>query len=121
MKPRMLVSLGAAFLSIFSTCGVAATDLPFVGTRHFNFYGGNGTGRSITIKKDGSTVIKIHGTVSTGVEYKGKFTNPIKMKEGYGYLIKGQKIYQLDKNGEVGNDCSPTSESEKCETDLDLN
>lgn len=83
---------------------VAEEKLPFVGTKTFNFYGGNGTGQPITIKKNGSTVIKLHGTSDTEILYKGKFSNPIVSKDGTGWLLKDGKIYSLT-NGKIDNDC----------------
>jgi hypothetical protein len=93
--------------------------LPFTGTKWFNLYGGTGTGQSITIEKNGRTVIKVHGTVSTGVIYKGRFSNPITINdEGtiYKYLFKNKKIYELDQNGQIKKGCR--REGEVCEAEL---
>lgn len=91
----------------------ATNNLPFVGTRYYNFMGGSGTTNSITLKKDGSAIIKIHGTVSTGTIYKGKFQNPLNMGKQSGYLKfsknnvellddNKQGIYECDEIGRIG-------------------
>lgn len=90
--------------------------LPFVGTKYFNFLGGSGTGRTITIKDDGSTIVKILGTVSTSVIYEGKFSNPLIFDDGDGLLIKGDKIYELRTGGQVAKGCK--GEGTLCESDL---
>lgn len=91
-------------------------NLPFVGTRFFNFLGGNGTGQSITIQADGTTIIKIHGTVSSSVEYSGKFSNPIILPDGRGLLLKGDRIYSLSANGQIARGCR--GEGTLCESGL---
>jgi hypothetical protein len=86
--------------------------LPFIGRRTFNIAGGSGTGQSIEIDEDGGTTIKIHGVVSTGVIYKGRFTNPIiAYSDGEGYLIKDNEIYSLDGKGNIKYDCSFSGEA----------
>jgi hypothetical protein len=74
--------------------------LPFIGTRFFNFDGGSGTGRSLTIQADGIAIVKLHGTTDTSVEYSGKFSNPITQNGGR-LLLKDEKIYRLSTNGEI--------------------
>lgn len=82
-----------------STCSaigwVTSETLPFIGTRRFNFLGGSGTGQSITIEKDGNTVVKIHGTAQTSVIYSGKFSNPIVLDDGRELLFEDDRIYIL--------------------------
>jgi hypothetical protein len=82
-----------------STCSasgwVAAETLPFIGTRRFNFLGGSGTGHSITIEKDGNTVVKIHGTAQTSVIYRGKFSNPIVLDDGRELQFEDDRVYIL--------------------------
>ena len=87
----------------FPTISFAKNDLPFVGTRSFNFFGGNGTGRTITIKANGETIINGAGTCWL-TEYKGKYSDVLVVdpaENGYpsnGYLIKNNKIYSLENN-----------------------
>ena len=91
-------------------------NLPFVGTRFFNFLGGSGTGQSITIQADGTTIVKLHGTVSSSVQYSGKFSNPIRLEDGFGLILKDDKIYSLSPNGQIGKGCK--GEGSICESDL---
>jgi hypothetical protein len=93
---------------------------PFIGTRYFNFMGGTGTNESITIEKNGTTTLKYVGHLSGRfgdpvILYKGKFSNPIKLKDGKAYLLKGNKIYLL-KNGQIQKGCR--REDEVCEAEL---
>lgn len=74
---------------------VTRESLPFTGTRRFNFLGGTGTGQSITIEKDGNTVVQIHGTARSSVIYKGKFSNPIVLEDGRELQFEGDRIYML--------------------------
>lgn len=112
---KITTSLLLTITFIVSNMVIAQEKLPFLGTRSFNFYMGSGTGHSITIKKDGSTTVKIHGTVSTEVLYRGKFANPIVLKDGTGWLLKGNKIYALT-NGKIDNDCR--GDGKPCESEL---
>ncbi|CAN1213242.1 hypothetical protein TUMEXPCC7403_23755 [Tumidithrix helvetica PCC 7403] len=90
--------------------------LPFIGTRWFNFLGGNGTGQSITIASNGATTIKFHGTMSSSVLYKGYFSNPIILNDGSKLLIEGSKIYNLGLNEHSAKDCKP--QEKPCEAEL---
>ena len=90
--------------------------LPFVGTRFFNFLGGSGTGQSITINSEGYTIVKLHGTANTGLLYQGEYTNPIILNDGFGLLIKGNKIYQLKADGQMARGCR--QEGSPCEATL---
>lgn len=104
----------------FGSVAHAATSYPFIGKKSFNFMGGSGTEEYITITKTGEAIIKMCGDATTGgtcsVEYKGKYTNPIKLKDGTGYLVKGSKIYSLD-HGKVSKGCSGDDTSD-CVSDL---
>lgn len=102
---------------IESNCAISAAeiDLPFIGTRFFNTAGGSGTEESITIKKDGSTIIKVHGKTGTGIEYKGKFRNPILLEDGSGWLFKGNKVYSLE-DGKIMHGCR--GDDDECDSDL---
>lgn len=96
----------------------AAQNLPFVGTRFFNFLGANGTGQSITIQADGTTIVKSHGTVSSSVQYLGKFSNRIRLEDGFGLILNYDydKIYSLSPNGKIGKGCK--GEGTLCESNL---
>ncbi len=99
-----------------STPSVNKENPPFVGTKFFNFLGGNGTGKSITIDANGNTTVKLHGTVSSSVEYSGKFSNPIIFNNGSGLLLKDGKIYSLKTDGQVAQGCKV--EGKPCESEL---
>ncbi len=98
----------------------ASTKLPFVGTRYFNFDGGTGTERSMTIAKNGQTTIKLHGLYSIETIYQGKYQNPLLIKDvggSYYYQIKGDKIYMLNKDKKLEHGCYPTNERENFNDD----
>jgi hypothetical protein len=80
-------------------------QLPFVGTKRFNFLNGSGTGQSITIEADGTTTVKLHGTANTSVSYSGPFTNPIIFKDGDGVKLEGDTIYSLRTDGTIAEGC----------------
>lgn len=90
-------------------------DVPFVGGRYFNFDGGNGTQKSITINGSGETKIENLGTTGSSVAYLGPFTNPIHLKGEGELLIKNNKVYQL-KNGKVEKGCKDVNE--ECVSDF---
>lgn len=103
-------------VTVCSANGWAASEkLPFVGTRRFNFLGGTGTGQSITIKADGSTVVQLHGTMSSLVLYRGQFSNPIILDDGTGLLLRGNKVQMVSSDGQVVTSCNG---QETCETEL---
>jgi hypothetical protein len=81
------------------------SNLPFIGTKYFNFLNGSGTGQSITIDPDGTTTVKTHGTMNTSVSYSGPFTNPIIFKDGDGVRLEGDTIYSLRTDGEMAQGC----------------
>lgn len=87
---------------------MAATDLPFVGTRYYNFMGGSGTGESIHIHKNGTTTIKMHGKSSTEITYQGRYQKkiPIYDNENYLMMIGTKAITLLDDKGEQSFGCS---------------
>jgi hypothetical protein len=93
-------------------------NLPFVGTRFFNFLGGTGTGQSITIQADGTTIIKHHGTASSSVEYRGKFSNRIRLEDGFGLILNYEydKIYSLSPNEQLAKGCK--GEGTLCESNF---
>jgi hypothetical protein len=80
-------------------------NLPFIGTKRFNFLNGSGTGQSITIEADGTTTIKLHGTANTSVSYSGPFTNPMIFKDGDGVKLSGDTIYSLRTDGTIAEGC----------------
>ena len=98
----------------------AQQNLPFVGTRRFNFFGGTGTGQSITIEADGQTIVKLHGTQSSSVEYSGEFTNPIVLEDGVRLLIEGDRIFSTGVNGEASAGCRSNlnDKNASCVSDL---
>lgn len=55
----------------------ARADLPFVGKRQFNFAGGSGTEKFITIQSNGHTVVESCGS-ECSTDFEGPFTNPLK-------------------------------------------
>ena len=60
-------------------------------------------------------IVEYIGSTGSAVEYKGKFSNPLKFKEGGGILFKDGKTYSLDKGGKVEqNGCENTP----CVSDL---
>ena len=83
----------------------AQQNLPFVGTRRFNFFGGTGTGQSIVIGAHGQTMVRLHGTQSSSVEYDGEFTNPIVLDNGFRLSIQGDRIFSTGVNGEASVGC----------------
>lgn len=93
----------------------ATNQLPFVGTRYFNFDGGTGTERSITIAKNGQTTVKAHGLYAIDTIYQGNYQNPLLIQDGnsrYYYQIKGDDIYMLNKDKQLEQGCYPTNERE---------
>jgi hypothetical protein len=121
-----LLSIGLLFSS--SVIAGDKQKLPFVGTRSFNFLGGTATGLNITIEKNGNTTIsydyKTAGKRISGVSYKGKFSNPIDLKDGSGilgqtcrYLFKNNKVYAISADGKIIKGCR--GEGTICESALD--
>jgi hypothetical protein len=92
-------------------------NLPFIGTRYFNFLGGTGTGQTITIEADGMTTVQLHGTQRSSVQYQGQFSNPIRFEDGSGLLLIDGKIYRLSPGEETRPDCSG-EEAVPCEATL---
>ncbi len=95
--------------------GSSTEELPFVGTRLFNFEGGSGTGQSITIEADGTTTVKAHGTMQTFIRYTGKFVNPILFEDGFGVRLNGNKIQLVTSDDPTGKHCQSRG---SCETSL---
>ena len=81
------------------------TQLPFVGRRYFNFLGGSGTGYSIEIEADGTTTIQLHGTASSSIEYRGRFSNPLFLSRDRALRIEGDRIYQTGADGIIDPNC----------------
>ena len=95
-------------LSTVETGGDAG-DLPFIGTRYFNYYGGSGTNNSITIYANGQTTVKSIGTAGEFVDYEGDFNYTISFPCGdistcY-YKINGNTISIVDENGNIQQNC----------------
>lgn len=92
-----------------------AADLPFTGTRYFNFGGESGTQQSITIAPNGRVTLRSHGATSVSVDYQGMYENPLLTPAG-NYRVHADKIYVTDEGG----DFPDPSECEVivCETEL---
>ncbi len=82
-----------------------ATKLPFTGTRYFNFMGGSGTGRLLTLQSDGTAILESQGVFGSSVIYRGKFSNPLVLPDEPALLIEGNKIYSLRPNGQIAQGC----------------
>lgn len=93
--------------------------LPFIGTKVFKFTGGASDEEEITIKKDGTTIVKFVGKNGSFIEYKGKYRNPLPMNKGeYYYAINGNTIEKLDKNKKLMTDCVDLIDSSICRSEL---
>lgn len=75
----------------------ARADLPFVGKRRFNFSGGSGTTKFITIQSNGHTVVESCGS-ECSTDFEGPFTNPLKSRYGI-YRVEAKRIFELDEKG----------------------
>ena len=82
-----------------------SVKLPFVGKRYFNFLGGTGTGYSIEIEPDGTTTVQFHGTASSAIEYRGRFSNPLLLSNDRALRIEGNSIYQVAADGTISPSC----------------
>ncbi len=100
---------------------------PFVGTRWFNFMGGKANENIITIERNGNTKIESYNGYYRKIDappiYKGKFSNPIVVKNEGGilgdthrYLFKSNKVYAVSVDGEIIKGCR--GEDKICESDL---
>lgn len=93
----------------------AGPDLPFVGKRSFNFEGGNGTGRIITISEDGQALVELDGMEGRVTEYQGAFSNPLPLSGSDGLLFQDGKVYQTSQ-GSIAKSCR--EEGQDCVSDL---
>lgn len=84
---------------------IAPGELPFIGTRFFNFMGGTGTVESIEIQADGTTQVGLIGLYDSQELYSGPFTNPIQLNDGRSLRIKGDQIFQLLADDATANRC----------------
>ena len=109
----------ASLILLTTFPAVAKTDLPFIGTRHYNFMGGSGTGQSINISKSGYTTIKLHGKSSTAIIYQGVYKKmiPAYDNENYFMIIGNNAITMLDNKGNQLFGCSG-EETEACVKEL---
>lgn len=122
IKKVALISL----LTVFTQQTFADVTLPFVGTKQFDFDGGALTVKEITIKRDGSTILKeIHSNFGENQKivayYKGKFSNPIQLKDGTGLLFKSNKVFRLN-HGKIDSSCSDIQSGQDnipCASELD--
>lgn len=113
------VALGFLLIALTSGSALAKPALPFIGTKNFNFMGGSGTGESITIKRDGTAKIMIHGTDGSAVQYSGRFSySGMRSKEypSLGWLFKNGKVYSTE-NGKISTGCQ-ADERAPCVSDL---
>ncbi|WP_421291564.1 hypothetical protein [Aeromonas taiwanensis] len=94
--------------------------LPFIGKRSFNFAGGSGTERYITIRQNGQTMIESCGASlmddsgnfqepSCSVDWKGPFATPLKTSSAM-YRVEKERIYQVELDGSPARDCMASSE-----------
>lgn len=94
--------------------------LPFIGKRSFNFAGGSGTERYITIRQNGQTMIESCGASlmddsgnfqepSCSVDWKGPFATPLKTSSAM-YRVDKERIYQIEPDGSPARDCMASSE-----------
>lgn len=111
-----------ACFSFVNPIAVAASDLPFVGTKSFCDFSGGLMEHRITIKKNGNTVIEQASGIPAGMQenfsdadlmviYRGKFKE--KMAN---IMIKQNKAFLLDERGSVVKDCK--EEGQPCVCDL---
>lgn len=73
-----------------------ASDLPFVGRRTFDFDGGNGTERAITLTANGHARIERNGSSGTSVDFDGAFANPLRIEDGRWLPFKGKSVFLTD-------------------------
>ena len=99
----LILSLSLNFIAHADTS--TKDNLPFVGSRGFNFFGGTGTAMSITIDEDGKTLVARHGTGKSSVAYRGPFKNPIPVEGSETLLIEGNKITSYE-NGKPSTGCN---------------
>ena len=95
-------------LSVFVVPAYANSNLPFIGTKYFEFSWGSAltTTGSITIKKNGDTVIKTESCGHAGdcekeTAYKGKY----KQTMGDYRIVSKTQIAYLDENGKIDDSC----------------
>ncbi len=115
-----VLMMALAVLPSYQALAQTSGKLPFVGTRYFNFDGGTGTERSMTITKNGQVTIKLHGLYSIETIYQGKYQNPLLINDtgsSYYYQIKGDNIYMLNKDKKLEHGCYPTNERENFDDD----
>ena len=114
---KSLFILSVVLMTTYFSAAYAA-NVPFVGTKYFNFEGGSGTAQNITIAANGYTVIKYCGVARCSLQYKGKFKNLVYVKDDKQYLFfKGNKVYNLDQNKKIRMDCR--GDGMACVSDLD--
>ena len=97
-----------------------AQRIPFIGKRSFNFAGGSGTERYITIQQNGLTEIESCGASlmddngnfrepSCSVDWKGPFAIPLKTSSAI-YRVEEDRIYQIEQDGSPARDCMASRE-----------
>lgn len=103
-KFNTLIKQGLLGLLFFISTLSYAQQLPFIGTRTFNFDSGNNSGQVITIKKNGDVIIKSDTPVPY-VIYKGKYRTFIPIYDDGYYKIVGNRIQWLDKRKKIKPEC----------------
>jgi hypothetical protein len=92
-----------------------AKDLPFVGTRFVNFEGKPDATKLVAIAIDGTSVIRSFGSESKTIDYRGQFSNPLRLSDGSSFQFKKIEdpktkfpkdvITKLSKNGQIAKGC----------------
>ncbi|MFA9202574.1 MAG: hypothetical protein ACEQSD_01060 [Flavobacteriales bacterium] len=114
------IAVSFLLIALASSSAFAAPALPFVGTKTFNFMGGGGTGESITIRRNGTAKIMIHGASGSYVEYSGRFSYSGMKNKDYpnlGWLFRDGKVYQIE-NGRISTGCQGSDERLPCVSEL---
>ncbi|WP_452028600.1 hypothetical protein [Azospirillum palustre] len=111
-----LLFVSALSLICLASSGSYAQQPPFYGARGFNFSGGNGTGLSVTIQKNGRMTVKSHGTSGEETQYDGPFQNPVKVFDGSVSYEFTAKEAILREDGEVAFGC--LTEGKPCVSEL---
>lgn len=97
-------------------------ELPFVGNRFVNFEGKPNTAKLVAIAIDGTTVIRSFGADRQVIDYRGQFSNLIRLKDGSSFRFKFKQgdlnptITKLAPNGQIAQGCK--TEDKTCETTL---
>jgi len=123
MSKKNILLLITVILVFFSSSLLAiekaSQKMPFIGKREFNFsHEGALNEEYLLIKKNGQYRVGHCSSVDGKCidSHKGKYTNPFPSGKGVKYLIHNNKIYVLNKNGEIEIDCA--NDNGPCESEL---